>query len=80
MSRTVATRTIDAPAGTVFRVVSDIGEFSTAVPEIIGLLARITLPFMRGMIRKAVEKDMDAVKEFCESGKAAGTGREPDPE
>ncbi|MGK7312992.1 MAG: SRPBCC family protein [Candidatus Longimicrobiales bacterium M2_2A_002] len=32
------------------------------------LLARITTPLMAGMLRKALEKDMDAVKAYCESG------------
>ena len=31
------------------------------------LLARLFTPLIRPMVRKAVEKDMDAVKQFCES-------------
>lgn len=34
-----------------------------------GLLARITTPLMRGVIRKAIERDMDAVKAYCEVGR-----------
>jgi carbon monoxide dehydrogenase subunit G len=30
------------------------------------LLAKLLNPLIRGMVRKAVEKDMDAVKSFCE--------------
>lgn len=30
------------------------------------LLARIVVPLMNGMFKKAVEKDMDAVKAYCE--------------
>jgi len=32
------------------------------------LLARITTPMFKGMITKALEADMDAVKAYCESG------------
>ncbi len=35
------------------------------------LLAKIVVPFIVGMISKAVEKDMDAVKDYCE-GKTGG--------
>ena len=31
------------------------------------LMARIVSPFIRGMVAKAVEADMDSVKDFCES-------------
>ena len=30
------------------------------------LLAKLMNPFIMGMVKKAVEKDMDAVKSFCE--------------
>lgn len=30
------------------------------------LMARLTTPLSAGMVRKAVEKDMDAVKSYCE--------------
>lgn len=36
------------------------------------LLAKLFTPLIRGMIRKAVSKDMDAVKAFCEAGAAGG--------
>lgn len=149
MTQTRLTRTIDAPVDPVFRTVSDIREFSKAVPDILGveflsetrsgvgtrfretrrfgkreavtelevtelvdddrvrlvsesggtvwdslftvtatdagtelelvmdarprgLLARITTPLLKGVIRKALEKDMDAVKAFCEAGGAEG--------
>lgn len=155
---TVVRRTIDAPPELVFRTVSDIREFSKAVPDIVsveflsegrsgvgtrfretrrfgkreaatelevteyepgrlirlvsesggtewdsvftvagdgegtrlelvmdarprGFLARITGALMGGMIRRALEKDMDAVKAFCEAGGAEpddGTDAEPD--
>lgn len=32
------------------------------------LLARITTPLMQGMIRRAIERDMDAVQTYCEAG------------
>ncbi len=35
------------------------------------LMAKIVTPLILGMISKAVEKDMDAVKDYCE-GKAGG--------
>jgi len=35
------------------------------------VMPRIVLPFIIGMISKAVEKDMDAVKDYCE-GKSGG--------
>ena len=34
------------------------------------LLARIIVPITRGMVRQALEKDMDAVKRWCEDGHA----------
>jgi uncharacterized protein YndB with AHSA1/START domain len=40
------------------------------------LLARITTPLMRGVVRRAIERDMDAVKAYCE----AGGGTEPGPQ
>lgn len=33
------------------------------------LLAKVMTPFMKGFMRNAIEKDMLAVKEFCEQGK-----------
>lgn len=33
------------------------------------LMAKIVTPFMKGMMKKALEKDMDATKEYCESNK-----------
>lgn len=45
------------------------------------LLARITTPLMAGMLRRALEKDMDAVKAYCESGsdRSPRTGEPPEP-
>jgi carbon monoxide dehydrogenase subunit G len=34
------------------------------------LLAKVFNPLLKGMLRKAVEKDMDAVKAYCEKGSA----------
>jgi hypothetical protein len=145
MTRTTVTRSIDAPLEVVFDTISDIRNFSKAVPEIIGveflserhsglgtrfretrlmrgresstvlevtdfadddrirliadshgaiwdseftvrqhagateltltmearphgLLARILVPFTRGFVEKALERDMDAVKRWCEEG------------
>ena len=34
------------------------------------LLARIMTPLTKGIVKKAIEKDMAAVKEFCEAGNA----------
>ncbi len=143
MTRTHVSRSIEAPVTRVFRTISDIREFSKAVPDIVGVeflsesragvgtrfretrrfgkreavtelevtelvdddrvrlvsdsggtvwdslftveetdgctelklvmearphgfLARITTPLLKGVVRKALEKDMDAVKTFCE--------------
>lgn len=35
------------------------------------LLSRVTTPLIQGMVKKAIEKNMDAVKEYCEK-QAAG--------
>lgn len=144
MTRTVVTRTIAAPVERVFRTVSDVREFSKAVPTVVDveflsesrtgtgtrfretrtfgkreastelevvdhvenrrvrlvseaggtvwdsvfsvrpegdvtvlelvmeaaprtLLARITTPLMKPVVRRALEKDMDAIKSFCEA-------------
>lgn len=56
----------EADGGTVLELVME------ARPH--GLLARIITPLMKGMIRKALEKDMDAVKAFCESGPESASG------
>lgn len=34
------------------------------------LLARLTVPLTRGIVKKALEEDLDAVKEYCERGPA----------
>ena len=31
------------------------------------LIAKVTTPFITGMIAKAIEEDLDAVKSYCES-------------
>ena len=48
------------------------------------LLGRIATPLMRGMIQRAIEKDMDAVKAYCEGrgvewggGELEGTSSSP---
>ena len=45
-----------------------------ATPQ--SFLARITTPLMRGMIQRAIEKDMDAVKAYCEGRGADRRGGE----
>jgi len=143
MPRTTITRTIDAPVERVFETISDISNFSKAVPHIVNvvflsdvrtgvgtrfretrlmhgkerstelkmteyvenehvrmvadtdgtvwdslfvvspangktlleltmdarphkLLPKLVVPLMKGLVRKAIEKDMDAVKAYCE--------------
>ena len=55
---------------TVFRVKANDGgtELTMAMDDRpYKLLAKLFTPLIRGMVRKAVEKDMDAVKAFCEA-------------
>ncbi|UCH93499.1 MAG: SRPBCC family protein [Candidatus Aminicenantes bacterium] len=143
MTRTIVTRTIDAPVDVVFKTVADINQFSQAIPHIVKveilsdvksgvgtrfretrlmkgkeaatelevkeysendrvrivadnhgtvwdtlftveskkehteltmtmdakaykLLPKLINPMVKGIIKKAIEKDMDAVKAFCE--------------
>lgn len=49
----------DAPVGVTLEMQMDIKPYK--------FLARIFTPLIRGMVVKAVESDMDAVKAFCES-------------
>ena len=55
---------------TVFRV-SDLGEGKTELTMVMDakaykLLSKCMNPLIKGFIRKAIEKDMDAVKAWCE--------------
>ena len=145
MTRTTVTRSIDAPLEVVFETISDIRNFSRAIPDIVNVeflsdtqtgvgarfretrlmrgreastvlevteyvdderirlvsdshgtvwdseftvrqhagateltltmdarphafLARLMVPITRGMVQKALENDMDAVKRWCEDG------------
>ena len=145
MTRTTVTRSIDAPLEVVFETISDIRNFSKAIPDIVGveflsdtrtgvgtrfretrlmrgreastvlevteyvddehlrvvsdshgtiwdseftvrqyagateltlimearphtILARLMVPVTRGFVQKALEKDMEAVKRWCEDG------------
>lgn len=147
MTQTTVTRSIDAPLEVVFETISDIRNFSKAVPDIVNVeflsdiqagvgarfretrvmrgreastvlevteyvdderirlvsdshgaiwdseftvrqhaatteltlkmdarprtfLARLMVPITRGFVQKALEKDMDAVKRWCENGPA----------
>ena len=54
---------------TVFNVESDDGQTEltmTMDAKPYTLMQKLMIPMIMGMITKAVEKDMDAVKEFCE--------------
>lgn len=51
-----------APTGTG----SDLTMVMDARPH--RLLARIVTPLLKGTIAKAIESDMDAIKDYCESG------------
>ena len=64
MSRMTIQRTIDALVALVFKTVSDINNFLDA--RAYKLLPKLMNPLIEGMIQKAVEKDMDAVKAYCE--------------
>lgn len=50
--------TTAAPGGTNMKMVMEAKPYR--------VLAKLANPFMRGLIRKAVERDMDAVKAYCE--------------
>jgi len=74
MTRTTITRTIDAPIATVFDTVFTTREVDgqaelTMVMEANAhkLLPRLLNPLIKGMIQKLIEKDMDAVKAYCEA-------------
>lgn len=58
---------------TLFTVTQD-GEHSTLQMEMDikphTWFARLTTPFIRGMVVKGVETDMDAVKAYCEDGRS----------
>lgn len=86
MTQTIVTRRIDAPIERVFDTVCDIGNFSQAIPDIVNVEftsetrrgvgtrfkeTRLMNPLIKGMIKKAIEKDMDSVKSFCEAGDAS---------
>ncbi len=77
MSRTIVRRTIHAPVESVFQILADIENYSKAVPDIVGveMLSEVTsgvgarfreTRLMKGFLFKALEKDMDAVKSYCE--------------
>ncbi len=64
MSRMTIQRTIDAPVELVFKTVSDINNFLDA--RAYKPLPKLMNPLIKGMVQKAVGKDMDAVKAYCE--------------
>ena len=57
------------PGGTILSLVMDARPY--------GLLARLTTRLTRGMVRRALEKDMDAVKAYCERAGGGSPGAEP---
>jgi len=79
---TSVTRTIQAPAKTVFGTIAHIENFKQAVPAIVNVeftsesRSGVGTKF-KGMIRKEIEKDLDAVKSYCEGLAKSDEGGAP---